>query len=287
VLDVPLFWEADIRAQRLDVLILVNGAFAFCAHLPDLAVAIRRAGRIIWIQNDYAIYPPINSGQAESPFRKAFRIRKAKGLPDMDLWTTVKDNAKSTPSSRYMNWNLLTARRSPLPFRSDASTDLFYYGAFRVSRARSFDRYFAKHRIDLSISSASKKFAARYPHATCQTTMAKGSFYTELNAHGLGLYIEDPRSHAHFHSPANRFYEMLSAGLPMVFEPEAAPMLRRAGYIIDDFVVTNQRDVQRAFRHRKLIHDAQHNLWWSDFRNQLVTRVATTYHRYCSTHFPP
>lgn len=284
VLDAPLIWDAEIKETRWDVLILVNGAFSFCQYRDDVAVAIRRAKRIIWIQNDYAIYAPINDGQAESKFRKAFRIRKDRGLPDMDHWTTVKVKATMTEDSRYINWNMLTALAKPLRCSRDGE-DLFYYGAYRSGRKRTFDAYFKPKKVPLTISSPSKKFAEQYPHATILAGIARGAFYRELNGHGLGLYIEDPRSHKEFHSPANRFYEMLSAGLPMVFEPESVTMLGQAKYDITPYIVARQRDARQLLKHRRAIAKEQYEIWWDDFRDQLKDRLQRAFHRYTRRHF--
>lgn len=284
-LDVPCIDDETIRDTRWDVLILVNGAFSFCNVRDDAAVAVRRAARIVWIQNDYAIYPPVADGQAESVFRKAFVQREAKGLPRMDLWTTVRERAAQTPSSRYINWNTLTALETPLAIARKHRDDLFYYGSWRMYREQSFDRFFAKHKVPITISSASKKFAALWPHADVMTTMPKGQFYPELNKHGFGLYIEDARSHKQFHSPANRFYEMLSAGLPMLFEPESRSMLRKAGFDPKDFLVRHQRDVRDRLDERDAIAAEQRNRWWTSFRADLTQTVRSTYRQYLREYF--
>src|SRR5690349_13279733 len=69
----PLVWNEDWagkwKAKHTDVLFIVNGVFAFCKNLPAIAPAVRRAKRVIWIQNDYAITPPKSSSKGESPFR--------------------------------------------------------------------------------------------------------------------------------------------------------------------------------------------------------------------------
>jgi hypothetical protein len=284
-LNVPLLWDASVRDTRWDVLILVNGAFSFCNVRDDLAVAVRRAKRIVWIQNDYAIYPPVPDGVAESTFRRAFVIREERGRPRMDLWTTIEENAQKTKSSRYVNWNMLTALKIPLRITRNHSDDLFYYGSWRQYRDKSFDRFFSTRRIPVSISSASKKFAERYPHARAAGMIERGAFFHELNAHGFGLYIEDVRSHRQFHSPANRFYEMLSAGLPMLFEPESRAMLQKAGFDPKDFIVRNARDVRDRMTERHDIAHDQCTRWWRPFREELTNRVVRIYASYLRRHF--
>lgn len=284
-LDVPLVWDASIRDMRLDLLILVNGAFSFCNVRDDVAVAVRRAKRIVWIQNDYAIYPPVHDGSAKSIFRRAFVRRTEDGKPRMDLWTTIEENTSVTKSSRYVNWNALTALKTPMKINARSEADLFYYGSFRSNRVRSFDQFLRSKKLPIALSSASKKFEERYPHAHIVSTIPRDDFYPELNRHGFGLYIEDGRSHRQFHSPANRFYEMLSAGLPMVFEPESRTMLKKAGFDPKRYIVRDQRDIRRLMPERDDIAQEQRDRWWRPFRTELRSDLRRVFDRYITRHF--
>jgi hypothetical protein len=288
-LKLPLFWDGEVAKEKLDTLIIVNGAFAFCDCLPALGVAIEFAKRIIWVQQDYTIVPPKAESNANSPFRKAFRERRAAGLPDMDWWTTIKSNSALTPRSDYVNWNSLTY--TPLDddlrkkWRSGARQDVFYYGAFRIGRASAFDRYFTKDcPVPITIYSTSKKFRERYEGAANgQIEFGEKivDFAPTLCKHGLGLYIEDDKSHVQFHSPANRFYEMLGAGLPMVFQPECRIMLKEAGIDVPDaHVASAPWDFPKLMRRRAEIGAQQRELWHANYRQQLTRRVRTLWAKY-------
>src|SRR5215204_131150 len=90
-LDIPLIWDETIKEHdNLDVLFLIAGAYAFCAHLEPLSHAILGAKRIVFVHNDYTIVAPINNGQATSPFRKAFVLRREAGKPHLEFWTTCE-----------------------------------------------------------------------------------------------------------------------------------------------------------------------------------------------------
>lgn len=251
-LGLPTIIHDDVISEigPIDNLIIIGGAYAFAGSdvLAALGKAIESAGRVVWVQNDFTVIPPKDVSGAESPFRKAFRNRHAAEKPSVDYWTTVlpmskagtiaKSGHRLGERSAYVNWNCLTTRDdipfTPFSERSDADA-LLYYGAFRDERTKYFDRYFLKPAIRTVISSPTKKFAERY--AECEHLPRISDFWATLGSHGLGLYIEDKRSHVEFHSPANRFYEMLSAGLPMVFQPEAFKMLDQAGFNIADDVI--------------------------------------------------
>lgn len=260
--------ERIAEHDDLDALLIVNGAYAFCKHLEPLSRAILGARRIIWIQQDYSIVPPICDGQATSPFRRAFVERREKGRSHLEYWTTCEKESKATTLSRYLNWNCLTF--SAVQHRlSDDARDLFYYGSFRAGRAKAFDRFFLNSQVDVTISSPTSRFQQRYDKARHLGKIDDLSL--ELSRHGLGLYLEDRLSHSNFHSPPNRFYEMLSAGLPMVFQEEAGYTLRRAGYDPSSFTVSNSSAVARKMTARKNIAEAQREMWYARAKQEPKT----------------
>lgn len=260
-IGVPVVVDDTVADEPLDLLIIVNGAYAFCAHLEALGKAIQEADKVAWIQNDYTIIPPKNDGDAKSPFRRAFVYRREQGGSPTMYWSTCEQWSK-LPGSTYVNWNCLTfdvdaadegniKRR-----RKTAGDDLFYYGSYRHASGRSsrkiyFDRYFKDPRVKTTISSPDKKFK-EYEALDMVRVVGKieNDFYDEIGSHGAGLYIEDRKSHDEFHSPANRFYEMLCAGLPMIFQPECGGVLRRAGYDPSPWTAGTKLEVQRAMEKR-------------------------------------
>jgi hypothetical protein len=260
-LGLPLIWDESIAEQKnLDVLLLVNGAFAFCKHLEALSHAILKAKRIVFVQNDYTIIAPINDGQATSPFRRAFVQRHESGLPHLEFWTTCEKESHQTLLSRYVNWNCLTMRK-PLR-RTTVHADVVYYGSFRIGRVRAFERWFKNPRYHVTISSLSRgKFMQHYSSALIQHVGPQDDLIKWLNERGIGLYLEDSRSSREYHSPPNRFYEMLSAGLPMVFPMEAGPTLRKAGYDPGPYTVETPTALARMLERRDQIAGEQRTLW--------------------------
>ncbi len=251
-LGLPIVWDESIAAEKLDALIIVNGAYAFSGNsiLEALGRAIEDAGVVIWIQNDYTVIPPKDVAGAESPFRRAFRNRHERTKkPSVSFWTTVEVMSRpdsTAPSghlcgehSCYVNWNALTLDLDappPKPWADRACPgSMLYYGSFRKDREREFDRYFSAPGVPTVFSCPTRKAEERYPLLTHETKLVDLRSY--LSEFGLGLYLEDKKSHVEFHSPANRHYEMLSAGLPMVFQPESMKMMRKAGYDVSPYVL--------------------------------------------------
>jgi hypothetical protein len=260
----------EILGKPLDLLIIINGAYGFCKCLPELAKLVLASRRIVWVQNDYSIIPPKTDSKGVSPFRAAFRDRHEIGLPHMDFWTTCEDWARFTPDSLYVNWNALTFddsydERVIAKRRRNINTDLLYYGSFRdgsgkSSRVKYFDRYFTDPKVRTVISSPAKGFSEKYDKCV-NVDAIKTDFYQTIGEFGLGLYLEDRMSHERFHSPANRFYEMLSAGLPIIFQPEAESMMARAGFKIFPWIATSARSVVSYMGAREKIGLDQRRLW--------------------------
>lgn len=247
VLGLNVWSDEQIGEYAIDNLIIVNGAYAFAGNkiLEALGTAIVNAERVIWIQNDYTVVPPKDESGAESPFRKAFRIRHEKGKPPVDYWTTVELMSRPGrspsghicgPDSTYVNWNCLTTEfQTTMPENTKSWPDhLAYYGSFRKDREKTFRRYLLAPRVPVVVSSPSKKFEEKYP--LIKFYGKQDHIYSFLSNCGVGLYLEDDKSHAEFHSPANRFYEMISSNLPIIFQPECMRMMERAGYDVSPFV---------------------------------------------------
>jgi hypothetical protein len=270
LLQLPVVDDGRIQEHTgLDVLIIVNGAYGFSKHLAATAPAIESARRIVWLQNDYTIIPPITDGNAESPFRKAFRKRREAGKPHLDFWTTLENNARATAGSSYVNWNCMTfdvqtTDEDVAAWRKGANDRVLYYGAFRAGRRPYFDRYFKDPQTPITISDPSvrRNFQENYKSDLIKhDSKVESDLTSYLAQHRLGLYLEDKRTHKMYMSPANRFYEMLSAGLPMVFQPECGGMMRRAGYDPEPYFVPNSKQLSYAVDRSEKILAQQREEW--------------------------
>jgi hypothetical protein len=267
-LGLPVIWGPEISKETWDVLLIVNGSTLYCNCLPEIAEAVSKAGKVVWIQNDYTLPPPAPVSNAESPFRKAFRDRKL--VPD--FWTTCPKNLV-TPGSRYINWNCLTFQ--PDAKLADLETQrVFYYGAFRPNRELAFRKYFGiwGH---VDVSSTSKKFLD-LPNCTLRGAMTRDNFYPTLAQYSVGLYLQDKKSGQDYHSPANRFYEMLSVGLPMAFSRDCIKPFKTYGIDVAPYIVESEGEAQMFLLNRFGIAQEQ-AFWVRDFRSELTTAVKEAY----------
>ncbi len=307
LLEVPLSWDGcgeHVDARPLDVLIIIGGAFAFAGGdlLGHLGNAIVQADRVVWVQNDFTVIPPKEDSGAESPFRKAFRTRGAEGKPAVDFWTTVQDMTRPGVSrsghrigeySFYANWNALSMTEREIKPIADRNHKeyMVYYGSMREYRVHLFDKYFRKPSVPLAISCPSDKFMVGakgvkpYIHPLITHVDRFTELLDSLSEYGLSLYLEDKKSSTEFHSPANRFYEALSAGTPMVFPPDAMRMMEKAGYEIGDFVLWQPEEAVPLMEEAKLVEmqSAQRELWFNQAmkeREALSQTIVNAWSRY-------
>ena len=272
--------SVGVAAQtELDHLIIVNGPMAFCDFLPELGALVAMANRVIWVQQDYTIMPPSPVSRAESPFRKVFSARNLRP----DFWTTVKKNILM-PNDHYINWNQLTYDlQSPAVLSQEPV--LMYYGAYREKREHDFKFYFqdAPYRVDVSTTPIrGKKFKA---FDSKINIIPPFTSLSEMPVCSASLYIEDDRSHGEFHSPANRFYELLSAGIPIIFDVRTTKMLAEAGIVPKpEWVVRSQSDVlefiNQPLEKLERVRDEQREIWNKDYVSELKQWLLEIWNNY-------
>jgi hypothetical protein len=275
-LDQPIIWNADIAGEDLDTLIIIAGGAVFCPHRDALGRAVLRSERVIYVSSDYISKLPAIKSTAQTFYRKAFRLRHKRGMRPIDHWSTVEIRSRVTPGSALINWNAL-GWNPTFGWKSKNKT-LLYYGSWRKNRIPTFDRYFIRPTVDTVVANNSGRFEARYPDCT-HTEMTRAKLATWLATGGLGLMIEDPISHRENLSPPCRFYEMLGAGIPMVFEAASAKMFSLGGYDISTSCIESPKELPAMMRRRLEIAKHQ-SRWRRDYVDELKTQFHKTVRAY-------
>jgi len=258
-LKVDMLVDNDISAEivadpkmvkDVGTVYLVNGPPAFCTFRDTLAEIVRRCDKLVWIQNDYTIYPP---SQVNKVCRERGWVDRKGHIDPPVRWTTIPARMRKL-TDWYINWNALTY--DPRRVRYDKKINkLFYYGAFREFRVGEFHQYFDMIQYRLVISGsgrAEKRFREHWPIAEyvppCDDIIA------ECTKYRYGLYIHDKSSVKTFCSMANRFYEMLSAKMCILVADNAVDTFEQAGYHVPSaFVVEDGYEIKKRFRWPKNI----------------------------------
>lgn len=238
-LGVPWCSDEEVAESPLDKLIVVAGGAPFAGKtiLDAIGHVVSCTPKVVWITNDYNVSLPTAKSKGKSPYRACFRERLETGLPPVQFWSTVEAQADV-----YMNWNcLLPSQEIFLPWHERQFRDrMIYYGYYRPEREAYFERYFRHPAVPTDVSYPFSGKSEAY-FDSLMSIRAKQKTHPDdlirmLSHYGLGLYLEDNSSHHEFHSPANRFYEMYAAGIPIVFQPEARATMEKGGYRVDQFV---------------------------------------------------
>lgn len=231
-----------------DNLIIVNSLYIFCNFRKEVEYLVENAKNVIWVQNDYDL-----------PIPKFIRDKIT------CIMSTIKQ--PNDPLFRYINWNLLTYKPCVRPGKHDID-GLFYYGACRDDRIQYFKKYLNSELYKIYISSTSK--GGRKFRDICKNAsiIKAWNTYTQLQRFQTTLYIEDKYSHKNYCSPANRFYEYLSAGLAILFDKSCLNTFDTAGYDITPYIVDNANDVYEKLKEYDKIVKKQKE-WHRDYISEL------------------
>jgi hypothetical protein len=284
-LNLPLVDTEDKLAKVMedvfiDTIILVNSPSAFCTWLDDLAGAVNECKNFVYVMNDYTLYTP-------TQLRTALFEREAKGdLPRLFTWANIPKMPPNFASRKtyrhmllppidYVDLNMVTfsemaeAKRP----RPDPVPGLFYYGAFRQDRVQYFKRYFSSDLYPTLLSTTSDGAVLKFRDAGCNfTAVPKFLSLSEIASYQASIYIEDEFTHSTYNSPANRFYECLSAGVPLFFDRSAVGTFQTAGYNVDRYTVASAADVAKLLPMSEEIRQEQ-QAWKKDFTSILAARV--------------
>jgi len=253
--------SAHHAADKHSILFVVNSPFGFC-DWRDRAIRIaENATSIIWVQNDYAIKPP-------SQFKKF-------GIKIDEWWTTCMDVATGA-DGRYIDWNMLTYNDRLRQQGTEASQvipGLLYFGAYRQGRQSSFEEYLNTVLYQVRVSTTRKNIEKFMQMNSHKTIKYYEPFQTlgQLVRFQTSIYIEDDGSHGQNHSLANRFYEMLSAGVAICIDEKASSIFK----VYDlpqwqDFVVSSAHDVRKVVeKNYKEWSTRQAKLWRRDYISEL------------------
>lgn len=283
-LKLPALWRAeDIKGLEVETVIVVNGLGQFCKARKEIGDAIARCKKFVWVMNDYFVQFPRPHSTGSSELLDGVKRGMKRGM-EFSYWSTVPKAAAMTPTSRYVNWNAVAHHPERFDpnwnWEKHAQRRIIYYGSMRPGRLETFNRFFKDGKVPVTVSSqerAHPNWRARYPHLTLIPALER-PLEIALRDYGMGLYLQEECKL--YESPANRFYEMLGARIPIIFQPEAQLRLDTDDttlpnlHIPDEWVVYSPEDYNRLLSKRVRIREDQQALWGGiDHREALRRRV--------------
>lgn len=220
--------EERVRRLDYDMVFIVNGVPKFCSWMQVYQAICERCRRFAFIGNDYKLTLPGN-----------LRFIKDREFHLLAAY----ENTHGLANYRYVNWNALTFQQNR-PLIPKLYRGLSYYGAYRDGRKIYFQRYLGGYKGSVFISTSPRnrvKFAAINKSAhffSMRDVIGEYGAFTDT------VYIEDVFTHKHYCSPANRFYECLSAGVMIHFDVNTAGTFLKAGIDVSPWIVSSAEDIK-------------------------------------------
>lgn len=258
---------------KFDVLFVKYGVLKFSSHRDEALQIYGNAKRIINLENDYSFKP-------DPRFKKA--------NPSYECWGTIPRDV-----GLYLNWNVLTwnyprqwlpaAPLRPADHPAYQDPALFYYGALRPGRVKAFQKYLDTrlNRVKVGCFPISgKKFKAMNPELEI-VKFRDGDSVLRAEA-AASLYLEDEHSHLEFGSLANRFYECMQAGVPLLIAEETIGTFKEAGYPMKEiklFTVSGPEAVQEKLARAHSLAKRQRELWYTDFTQPVTDELIHAWDR--------
>lgn len=264
VLDKP---NAEL-VKDYDVAFCVSSASGFAdpGLREQVGEVCARAKKYVFVQNEYMT---TQAGQINKWFDRVGKPRHR------TVWSSILTAVKN-PHDRHIDWNRLTW--DPQPFKDPEIDGLFYYGAPRSDREIYFQKWLGAdkpYRKTLSCTSrAVKKFQAMGLETDFTGPMTS---FKDIARYQSSLYVEDQHTHKHYNCPANRFYECVSAGVPLFFDPSVCNTFKQAGIPIDLFVVENSAELMRLLGGWCEVREQQRELFQAPYLQMLTDDVTRLY----------
>ena len=261
-LKIPLLTGKSkiLKPKKVDFLFIINSSLSFTTQeFRDFIPAqIKKSKIVIYIQNDYLLVP--------RKFWREFNSRP------FIFWSSIKRKVVNK-DDKFMNFNVITYK--PQKRIAPIKDVLFYYGSCRPNRIDDMRKYLNSKRYKVNISASSGVALKRYnilcPNADCYHDKSE-SIVDQIQKHKASIYMIDKTTARNLEMPANRFYECLSAGVPILFDSKAELMMKKAGYNVTPYIVNSDKDVKILMKSYKNI--AQNQLKWrKDFINNLKVEI--------------
>lgn len=239
------------------------GMFAKAPFRKFMQEVVRKCRKVIYVQNDYTIHP---ISQTQKVFRARGWSHDFPFTVGPVLWTTVPDFIVK-PEDSYVNWNRLTYQPVDMVAAANRRPGVLYWGSYRAGRVKSFQKYFEQSLYPVHLAMHPKIFNKFAVHDmdNCLQPVQQWKRPEEISTYQATLYIEDEHQHDQFHSPPNRVYEAMSAGVALFIDLPCVSTLEKGGFRVNpDWVVNSARDLYEKLPRAYEFALAQRSLWGSD-----------------------
>jgi hypothetical protein len=162
----------------------------------------------------------------------------------------------------FVNINSLLAKPCIDPMQA-RNFGAIYYGRWRRDRAAYFSQYITN---DCWLSTSPKNMKI-FASIGINPRFARGMSWAQgketLKQFTASLYLEDKFTHLHYNCPANRYYEALWCGVPILFQSESLNTWNEYGlHIPKKYIVKCSADVRSAVSMLSNVQELNEALEW-------------------------
>lgn len=243
---------AKYKEFKVDDIIINVGNHQYLGSqlLNELAESISKVNRTVFFMDDYQAPPP-------TQLRKA--LTKSSNLLLVNIETPITRKSLQHFEAVYLNLNKASFKKLPLkpPFHFGS---FIYWGTCRPNREQFFYRYL-KPKLYLTYISTSDRQHKKYSDLYINyRPLEKIQLPNDLQKYGFTVSIQDKSQPKQ--PPPNRFYEAISAGLPIFFDYECIPQIETPNNI-ENYIVSNaeqilEKDLQKTQTEQRELWGRRH-----------------------------
>ena len=275
-MKIPLVTEANWAGfkEPFDTVYLLAGSFGYCNFRLFVEEAMWTCKKFVFIQNDYR-YPLANQLK---------NILKLKPEIEVEWWATspeyqpCRGNAFFKVKPKFFDMNKIVW--NPIAFADRFYREgLLYYGNARPDRVDTLMKYLETGLYPVSIS-ATRRDLWRWYYLFKNKVPAR--FVTafesleEIQKYQMALFAVDDISQHQYETPSTKFYECLSAGIPMLFDVKCNYTFKTAGFDISKWIISQPEDVVSRLHDWDTIRKEQRNLLSRDFMKEFIIQFKET-----------
>jgi len=269
--QVDVLLAKQIKFKSDDIIINIgNHQYLGGELLISLAESVSKVSRTVFFMDDYTAPPPTQMRKALTKSSNLLLVN----IKDLNVLT----QRKSLDMFEKIYVNLNKASFKLLPLKEPKYPKSFiYWGVYRAGRNELFFHYF-KPKIYKTFVSSSERSHKKFADAWLDYRPLD-KFKTmpnDLQNYGFTVYIEDKSSP--LHSISNRFFEAVSAGLPIFFDCDSISHIELPDHA-ENYIVSNagelvEKDLQKT-------QAEQRKLWGHrNYQRELINDFGKIFYRY-------
>ena len=234
--------------------------------LNELAESVSKVRRTVFMMDDYIAPPP-------TQMRKA--LTKNSNLLLVNIKDPITRKSLEMFEPIYVNLNKASFKKLRLK-RPLYPGSFIYWGTCRPNRDQFFYRYFIPTFYPTYVSTSDRQHKKYCDLYLDYRPLEKIQLPNDLQNYGFTVFMRDTTQPKM--SLANRFYEAISAGLPIFFDHECIPQVEVPPRI-EDYIVSNAGELVEKDLQKTQID--QRKLWGQrDYQRELITDLIKIFCRY-------